>query len=207
MRIEASAFLARFIASGFHASGTPNWRFIALVLGIALVQSLLVFGASFYDGTLFLPKKGDGFLEHYGVWAILATDPLLLISASFAYRRFVVCLHTLPMVAGDEFNATKDDVVRPYTEFLDLNGRAKFVYALLLFIGILCWLNNLKQTIDPTLIYGNDVFDGYAHKWGFFANKLNLFSSWVLVYPIVGFQLVTMSISIRIILQRLNAQN
>jgi len=91
-------------------------------------------------------------------------------------------------------------ILVPYLKFLEMDGSSKYLYFLIVSFGALCWINNIRQTIDPEPTYGNDVFDSAQYVWGFIANKMNLFSSWVVVYPLVGFELVVMSVSIRLIL-------
>lgn len=193
----------RIIATGFHLNGAPNGRLILGVLLIALAQALVVFIGSAIDGTLFLLDNGDGFLEHYGVWAILITDPLLIISVSFAYRKFFNSLNSIPINVKLDHTNKVEKTIFPYVEFLHFKRHSKYIYALLLAVGVLCWLNNIRQTVTPTVFYGNDVFDALQYRWGFLANKLNLFYSWVFVYPLVGFALITMSVSLRLILQKL----
>lgn len=187
----------------FHVTGQPRWWAIAIVLVVAAVQSFAVFVGSYLDGTLYLPGVGDGFLEHYGVWAILATDPLLIIAAGLAYRRFIIAFDTLPLASTEKAKSAFSDLFDGHLDFLNMVARSRYVYFLLVATGFLCWLNNLRQTVDPIEIYGNDVFDSYQYYWGYLANKLNLFSSWVLVYPLVGFLLVCMSVSTRQVLRQL----
>lgn len=191
----------------FGLDGQPVWSAILVVLLIATLQSGGVFAGSFADGTLFLPDVGDGFLEHYGVWAILVSDPLLIVAAGLAYRRFLIAFDTLPLAQKDTEYRTLKHLMEPHMVFLNMSGRSKYVYFLLVATGCLCWLNNLRQTVDPVEIYGNDVFDSAQYYWGYYANKLNLFSSWVVVYPLIGFMLVSMSVSTRRVLINLARDN
>jgi hypothetical protein len=191
----------------FHTAGQPRWWAIAVVLGVALAQSVAVFAGSYLDGTLILPSVGDGFLEHYGVWAILVTDPLLIVAAGLAYRRFIIAFDTLPLVSAKKTKTAFPALLGEHVDFLNMVERSKYVYFLLVATGVLCWLNNLRQTVEPIEIYGNDVFDSYQYQWGYLANKFNLFSSWVLVYPLVGFLLVCMSVSTRQMLRQLASAN
>ncbi len=200
---QSAYFPVAAVRKLFHVSGQPRWWAIGVVLGIAAIQSLAVFAGSHLDGTLFLPGVGDGFFEHYGVWAILATDPLLIIAAGLAYRRFFTAFDTLPLASTQKAKSALSGLRDVHMEFLNMAARSKYIYFLLVATGFLCWLNNLRQTVDPVEIYGNDVFDSYQYYWGYLANKLNLFSSWVLVYPLVGFLLVSMSVSTRQILRQL----
>lgn len=201
------AIPVKAIANLFDVNGRATWSTIALVLGIAAIQSICIYAGAVVDDTLWLPNEGDGFLEHYGVWAILATDPLLIIATGFAYRRFQIAINTLPLSTKKQTLKAFDQTVETYLNYINMNKSSIFVYYLLVAFGFLCWLNNIRLTVEPTETYGNDVFDSSQYVWGYYANKVNLFTSWVVVYPIVGFLLVSMSLSIRLILQRLTSAN
>jgi len=200
-------FPVRFLRSLFDKRVAPNWLPILLVLLFGLVQATLVFAASYLDNTLFLPNEGDGFLEHYGVWAILASDPLLLIATSFAYRQFFISIRTLPINYDEGGTYALQRIIKPFSNFINMTGNSKFLYLFLVIVGFLSWLNNLKQTIDPSITYGNDVFDSSQYLLGFVANKACLFISWVIVYPLVGFMLLSMSWAIRQILKKVVFEN
>jgi len=202
MNDQGGLFPIRLIRLGFAENGVPRAGFVLSVLVLGVVQAAFVYAGSYLDSTLYLFEEGDGFLEHYGVWAILATDPLLLIATSFAYRRFFMALENMPVREDDVCKEHFDVLTKPFLRAVTLQNPYFWVYALLVIIGLLGWVNNLRQTIDPIAVYGNDVFDAYYYQWGYYANKINLFYSWVVVYPLVGYLLVAMSVSIRFILVR-----
>jgi hypothetical protein len=62
-------------------------------------------------------------------------------------------------------------------------------------LGMSFWLVNVRNTIHPEYPdhYSHDVFDGWSHKVGFLVFKVCLFNSWVVVFPIVGYLIVSMS--------------
>ncbi|MBI4924120.1 MAG: hypothetical protein HY834_20485 [Devosia nanyangense] len=194
-------FPPTIIRNVFGAELAPNWLVVGSIAALALVQTAAVFVGSYIDATWILPGVGKGLLEHYGVWAILIADPLLLIAAGFAYRQFCIAMETLPFVEREGTGDLKS-IVRPYFDFIELKGRSVFIYYLLAIVGLLAWVLNLLQTIQPFATYGNDVFDALAYPWGYVGNKFNLFVSWVVVAPAVGFMLVSMSFSTWLILRR-----
>lgn len=200
-------FPVRFLRSLFDKRVTPNWLPIILVVLFGLAQAVIVFTASWLDNTLYLPNAGDGFLEHYGVWAILASDPLLLVATAFAYRQFFISVRTLPINQDEGGTYALQRIIKPFANFINMTGNSKFLYLLLVIVGVLSWLNNLKQTINPSVTYGNDVFDSSQYILGFIANKACLFISWVIVYPLVGFMLLSMSWAIRQILKQAVFEN
>nr|VFJ65166.1 MAG: hypothetical protein BECKFW1821A_GA0114235_11922 [Candidatus Kentron sp. FW] len=197
----------RLITRGFRGDGTPQRSILFIIISVAVAQAIAVFLGSLIDGTFILPNNGVGLLEHYGVWAILVTDPLLLILTALAYRKFNLVMEALPF--SENFDAVRqtENSLKNYLEFLHMEGKSVYLYIFLVLVGILSWINNIRQTIDPLSIYGNDVFDAYQYTWGFIANKFNLFSSWVFVYPLVGFFLVSMSISTRLLLEKCISMN
>ena len=149
---------------------------------------------------------GDkGLLVHYGVWAILISDPLLLISASFAWFQFRTAFQYLPLRNGSDNRLLVRKIVRPYRDFVTLKGYGSLLYLGLLSLGFLSWLNNLRQTSDPVRYFKHNVFDSTEFIYGFAANKLVLFTSWVLIYPAVGFVILSMGLSTYFILNKFAA--
>jgi hypothetical protein len=191
------------ILRGFYRGGAANY---AILIGIAVfcaVQAILVGGGSYIDGTWYSANGGTGFLEHYGVWALLVSDPLLLISAAYAYRRFRLAMTRLPIVEGKESKLMVSRIVRPYADHLRLKRRGIYLYVLFVAIGIIGWVDNLYRTNYPYTYFDHDVFDSTNFQYGYYATKFALFNSWVLIYPAVGFILISMSLSTRMILIKL----
>ncbi|POF29860.1 hypothetical protein [Roseibium marinum] len=189
------------IRSLFGQELEPYWPAIISIALLGLLQTLAVLFGSLIDGTWILPGVGKGFFEHYGVWAILISDPILLISAGFSYLYFKLALETLPLADKSKVRRLHA-VTKPYFEFVELRGNSVFVYALLVIVGLLAWVLNVVQTTNPVATYGNDVFDAVAYRWGFLANKFNLLVSWTVVYPAIGLMLVSMSVSTWLVLRR-----
>jgi hypothetical protein len=175
----------------------------ASVFSAAVALILIVAAGAYFDRTWLLPPPSKGLAVHYGAWATLVTDPLLAMSVAYAYRQFRTALLTIPTIQERESKAALRRLVRPHLDFLRLRTRSAYLYALLVAIGFLSWLNNIYQTNDPTVFYGHDVFDSTRHLYGFAAHKLALFVSWVLIYPAVGFLNISMCVSTRLILARL----
>ena len=183
---------------------------IAGVLAYAGIQAGLIFVASYLDGTLYLEGEGKGFLEHYGVWAILITDALLILSVSLAHSTFRNAIASIQFSNGEDRKDRKDrkefigSDLKKYLDFLYLipSSKSQYLYYFLVVIGLLSWVNNLYQTANPVLFYGNDVFDQTNYPIGFIANKINLLLSWVIIYPSCGFILLTICIETRLVLDK-----
>ncbi|MAC45265.1 MAG: hypothetical protein CMI12_00220, partial [Oceanospirillum sp.] len=199
MRFDFFAFLSGLITGGFGRDNNTK-KFVITVLLISITQALLVTAGAYIDETLNIDDEMSvGLLEHYGIMTILVTDPMLILSASYAHYRFLAAFHKLPVSR----KVNMDDILRDHLERLSMKGRARFFYFLLFFIGLIAWVNNINQTIEPIQYYGNNVFDSKQYWHGFLANKLNLFVSWVVVYPLSFFFIIFLGLSTWQILKEL----
>lgn len=191
------------IFRGYRRDGSANYAILIAIVAFCAFQAALVAIGSFIDGTWYSANGGTGFLEHYGVWALLVTDPLLLISAAYAYRRFRLALARLPIVDGKSSKITVGRIVRPHIGHLRLRGKGLYLYILFVTIGVIGWIDNLHRTKYPHVYFNHDVFDSMAFEYGYYATKFALFNSWIIIYPAVGFFLISMSLSTRLILVKL----
>jgi hypothetical protein len=157
------------------------------------------------DDTWHLQHGGKGFFDHYGVWAILIADPLLVISTAFAWYQFRATMVDLPLVLAPNCRVELIRRVLPYMHFVKLKQNGVFLYLLLVVFGGLAWVNNIYQTSDPVRFFGHKVFDSTEFIFGFASNKLVLFVSWVLIYPACGFVTLSLSLATFLILRRLKS--
>lgn len=186
----------------FRSGGKPNYGGVAAILAIGLLQVAAIVAAAYLDHTWFLSNNGKGLLQHYGAWVIVATDPLILLATSFAYYRFRLTLTRLRQSVAPPKASDLTKISRRYMAFVQGRDSGRFLYAFFVIIGLLCWINNIVKTVNPIPYYRHDVFDAYAHFNGFIAYKVCLFLSWVIVYPISGYLLISISLSTWIILER-----
>lgn len=203
MKIRSAIFPLHLITRLFPRTGGVNTKLLMGIIAFSASQIAALVLATYYEGTFFLPGVGKGLMEHYGVWAIVVTDPLLLISTSYAYCLFRKCLRTIPTNDAEYKRQARRTVYRERLSFLlmkDASGSA--VYLFLVILGCLSFANNIVQTCSPAEYYGNDVFDASQYTLGFLTNKFNLFLSWVVVYPIAAFFCLTMSVSLYAILKQ-----
>ena len=202
-RVRQLIFPVQLIFSGFSHRGKPRRDVIFGVFAFSAFQAALVLVGSYIDGTWWMSNGGKGLSVHYGEWAILISDPLLLISASFAWYQFRVAFRHLP-VRDERANPRKiRSIVKPYQARVTLKGEGILFYAVCACVGMLSWLNNIRETRDPVKYFGHNVFNSADFIYGFLANKFVLFTSWVLIYPAVGFVVVYMCISTFLILREL----
>lgn len=205
MRIKHLAFPVFLTLAGFSRRGSINTAIATAVVGVACFQSGLVIACSYLDGTWILESPAKGLFAHYGAWATIVTDPLLLLTTAFAYRQFQNAMITIPIKKSGRDTVRK--IVAPYYRFLRLQENGWNFYALAATIGMLAWLNNIRQTYEPNQYYQHDVFDSASHIYGFAAHKLTLLISWVIVYPASGFLNVSMCLSAYKILEHLKKQD
>lgn len=174
---------------------------MAVVAG-GVAQVAAIIACSYWEGTLFLPGHGKGLFQHYGAWAVLISDPVLLVAAGWAAYRFRIAMAALPLCAKTQPEAV-EPLLKPWLGFARARGNGAMGYVILIVVGLMALLNNIYQTRMPLEFYGHDVFDSSTHLYSFVVFKVILASSWVGVYPIVGYILISASMSTWIILKRL----
>jgi hypothetical protein len=178
----------------------------SVTASVFLLTATLLIGlvtGAYLDDTWLLTPPAKGLAVHYGAWAGLITDPLLVMAVAYSYRQFQVAFLTLPLVRGTDSKALIKDLLRPHLRFIQLRTTGVYLYILLVAIGFLSWLNNIYQTNDPMTFYLHDVFDSTRHPFGFAVHKAVLFVSWVLVYPAVVYVNASLCVATRRILARL----
>jgi hypothetical protein len=185
----------------FRSGWRPNWPLLVGIMVVAALQAAAVAICSRIDGTWHIPD-GKGFAEHYGIWAILISDPLLLLAGGFLYRQFRLTMVSLPVATNrrEEFR----ELYRPWVSSFRGKGYTWLAYVLCVLIGIGAWTVNVVQTLTPLTTYEHDVFDSWAHPAGFFAFKFALFVSWVIIYPAIGYLFIYAAIATRVVLSEAN---
>jgi len=206
MRLRALSSPLRLATRTFGSRGDAYLSLISALAIFGAVQIIAVLVASHMDKTWIMPSPGIGLSRHYGAWAILVSDPLLLVAVGYAHYRFRLALSNLPLSSVTNAHQRQRRLILPYLGWVRGNRYGAFVYALCVMLGILCWVNNIHQVLAPTPFYHHDVFDSSSHIWGFVAYRICLFTSWVIVYPVVGYLLISMSISTWFILDACRQQ-
>jgi hypothetical protein len=203
----------------FRSRGKFNWSLAIAVFGLAIAQAGAVALVSWLEGTWTLGlegswtlERGKGFSQHYGAWAILITDPLLLIACGFLDRQFVVTLMTLPLRRGQQPKERAQQLLRKYAAFVRAKGLRVVLYVLMVIVGVLAWGQNVRATYDPSgphhhpIFDHHDVFDSGLHIWSYLTFKACLFVSWVIIYPLVAYKFLTIAISTWIILRTIERE-
>jgi hypothetical protein len=187
------------------SKGRLNWRLVSSLLAVAAIQIAAVLLGCWLDNSWYLPAEhgfpqvGRGFLQHYGAWAILITDPLLLAASGFLDRQFCVTMLSLPTRPDRDAAKEVTHALRRWVPIVRGRGGIALLYVLFVVVGIYAWEQNVTLTINPlgshrhAIFSHHDVFDSGLHIWSFLAFKACLFLSWVIVYPIVGFKFLTIA--------------
>src|ERR1044072_6497696 len=133
MQLGDLTFPVQLIIAGFRRNRAPNITIVAVIGAIAVAQALLIAAGAYVDDTWRLSGDAKGLLVHYGAWATIITDPLLVLAAAYAYRQFRFAFATVP-VASKENLAKSRWIALPHLEFLNLKRNGAFVYAALVLV-------------------------------------------------------------------------
>ena len=118
--------------------GRVNWRLARIILIVAALQLFTVVVASWLNHSMTL-GGGKGLLQHYGAWAILLTDPLLLIASGFLDRQFCVAMLTLPLRPGVGAKRRLQHLLRSWVLVVRAKGASAFLYVLFVVVGLYAW--------------------------------------------------------------------
>lgn len=190
--------LRGWLFPGCLARHTPALALSAVLLIGAAAVAL----CSFLDNTITIPDDGRGFANHYGIWAIFVSSPVLVLLASATRLRFVRTVQALnKYTVGNEVPTTLRERVNEHLESLHFRRRTRYVFWIFLILGWYWWLVNVDQTLFPFDSYGNDVFDAYPHLLGFLSFKAYLGILWVFIYPFLAYATLHIFISMIAILK------
>lgn len=104
-------------------------------------------------------------------------------------------------------------LIKRYVPITRGRGTSIFIYIVCLIVGIYAWSQNVYHTIDPSgshahpIFKHHDVFDSGNYPLSFAVFKVCLFVSWVMIYPIVGFKFITITVSTWLILNKVKDEN
>ncbi len=206
MRAAKLAAPIRLVLRIFRKNGLLNVSWAAALAAVTVAQIAAVLVATYHERTWHLRSPGRGLFDHYGAWAILISDPLLVMAVGYAFHAFTRTFSSLP-ARDHQKQAKLAQLTQRFSGWTSGAGYAAFGYLLCVVLGLFSWANNIRQTIDPLSYYGHDVFDSFSHPLGFAAYKLCLFTSWVLLYPIVGYAMLTMTVGTWALLKQIRARN
>lgn len=199
---------ARVLLGYIRAYETIRLRWILTLIACSILLPVIVAFASYIDGTWVLPQDGKGFKQHWGMWSFFATTPVILLLLAILLHR---CEKTLDRnlrnyCVGGVVPPTLRRTIELHLASLTMRTKLKFVFFLMCCIGVYFTILNILRTIEPSFTYGNDVFDAYQYTLGFTANKLYLLFVFGLVYPAVAYITVHTTVSLFVILKRMQRE-
>ena len=162
--------------------GSPKARRVLLTAGVLL--PLLVVGGCWLDGSLWLKGPGKGLLQHYGYWALFITTPtIVLLTATLfdVYRETIQRTELYCVGLGDDMSARLNRLIERHVRSLSLRSLSASILVFIMIVLACWWVVNVITTVSPVSTYRHDVFDSYAHPFGFATAKLYLFFVFVFV--------------------------
>ena len=170
-----------------------------LAAALYLCFPILIGAACIVDGTWTMASPAKGFSQHYGFWAIFVTTPAILLLTSRLLHQFVerisdIDAYCISMDAN--IRRTIGVLVERHVQSLRLRSRSATILVMLM-LGLIFWcILNILNTITPQNTYHHDVFDAYAHPYGFYVTKVYVFLVFAIVYAIALFVSLHVTISL-----------
>jgi len=157
-----------------------------------------------------MQEPAKGLSQHYGYWVIFITTPIIFLLASWLFGKFTKLISNIEQYCTEMDDDTRrrlETLVHRHTKSLKFKSLTVCIFVFLL-IGLLYWwLFNVIKTISPSETYHHDVFDAYAHSWGFYTAKLYTLLVFSVVYSIAIFIALHVTVSMISILRFLSKHN
>lgn len=171
-----------------------------------LIMPIVACIASFRDNTWSLPRNGKGFFQHYGALAMMATAPLLVSLTVLTVSKFTRTIGSLSTyTVGRKLPQNLRKSIDKHVSSIQFRLTSRYIVLLPMVVGFYSGILNIQATSgDVTEVFGNDVFDSRAHIFGFIAYKSYLLVLWSLVYPVILFQIIHITVSLVSILKSLS---
>lgn len=206
--MEGDGFVRSAHKLVFDAEMKPRPMFIGAVVACFVIYALLIYLASWADGTLILPGTGRGLLVHYGFQATYLTSAFVLINLVYVISLFIRLLKGIEqfvepgcrpsLVAG---------IVSPHLDSIGLNSKWRRVLWLFAIIGLMGSIAIFRELDDPVKFWGNDVFNAKKYVFGYILANLALAFSWTVIYPAAIFFAIHITISSELIIRRMSEKN
>ena len=168
-----------------------------------LVFALGLFCASAIDGTLTLPGRDTGFLEHpaiFGYFIAQVVVPFILIhSINQFWSSKAVSDTVLPQtLIGGAFRAHRRKFELAAGLRVNL-GRLLYTSATLIGLVVFAW--NSYQNQRPDLV-GENFWDSINFPWGYWSTRIYKAYMWVFWFPAMAHLQILLVLSIRTLLSR-----
>jgi hypothetical protein len=179
------------------------------IIAFLLIPLFVIPVICYYEGTIHLEGDGKGLLDrHYGFPAFALTTPAIFIILVHTLR---VCTNILDNIHLFVSTSTvPEDIQRlslHHLKSLSLRTKSRYILYLFHIFGLLFSIINVRQTINPTSVFGHDVFDSYQHPYGFIATRLFLAFLFSYLYPVAIFIVLHVTVSTVIVLRKLGVND
>jgi hypothetical protein len=174
-----------------------------LLFGLTNLPLLIIIG-SFLDGTWRMAAPARGLAQHYGYWTIFATSPIIILLVCFALQKFITAVQKTDQYCiglDDETRRRLDKLIQRHVASLQMRSESVWVFIFIVVILLCWWIVNIVKTIHPVDTYGHDVFDSYAHPFGFYSAKAYIFIVFTCVYSVALFLSLHITVSLISILK------
>jgi hypothetical protein len=171
---------------------------------------ILIGIACWIDGTWRMADSGKGLSQHYGFWMIFLTTPVIVLLTTHLLDAFLKVIQKVDdycVDMTDQMRGRVDKLVKRHTKSLLLRSRSAWVLGFVVLVLLFWWLFNIVKTISPFETYHHDVFDSYAHPFGFYVTKIYTLLVFTLVYAVAIFVALHVTASMISILKYLNRNN
>jgi hypothetical protein len=198
----------RVIAGLFGRNLKPRVSLLVAIAVATVAWAFVRVAASFVDGTLTLPSPGRGLSNHYGFQVSFLAIPLVLTTVYYALSYFLRLLQNIDDLAVKDADPEKvRNLVTPHVDSLFLRGRWRNMLWLFMVVGAGTFIVMFKQLDIPLVVWGNDVFNAPAYRYGYFAGNLVFALLWFVVYPVGIFYALHLTISAELIVAQLQRRS
>jgi hypothetical protein len=177
---------------------------------LASLFPLAIAAACWIDGTWRMQDSGKGLRQHYGYWVIFVTTPVIFLLTLRLLDKFLKLMREIDnycVELTDEMRGRLTKLVQRHIQSLLFQSRSVWILVFLVVVLLFWWLFNVIKTISPVETYHHDVFDAYAHPFGFYAAKFYTLLVFTLVYSFAIFVALHVTVSMISILRFLSRQS
>jgi hypothetical protein len=188
----------------FDKESLPRLSVILAIILVSCAWPIFAAAASIADGTLWIPDRGRGLLTHYGFQASLVAAPLVLLTTYFAVSYFIRLLRSIDqIIVPDEDLSKVVEIIKPHIDSIFLRKKYAGMLAIFMFVGASIWVFMFRKLDAPWAYWGNDVFNAAYYRYGYVAGNAFFFWLWAIIYPIGIFYALHLTISMEIIVAKL----
>ena len=176
-----------------------NVGFLGQSCAISALSAVAVFSAALYDGTLFLPGRSVGLLEHPGIWVLLGLQVALPMAIRRSLANLARARRTLCGLTASQESAAAA-VIEPIVRFAQLRDPLSRVTAAAFFgAGLIAFVWNTYQNQFPNVVVPFDFWDSAHHSAGFWVTRV--YKAYLLLWLLPYIALLHAGVLVTVLLQ------